>query len=127
MKHTNEAPKYTLRRAVAAAGVVLAAAGVAKGYGAIEANQRHVSYVQHPNTIPEDEAMKIVIKQGDTAFDVAHELSPKDANSSDLTLEIQNQADENGLLHPGQEVIVERDLLDPQKAIDLAKQQTALE
>jgi hypothetical protein len=127
MKHTKETPNHTRRRVAAVAMVALAGVGAAKGHEAWDANQRHVSYVQHPNTIPEGEAMKIVIKQGDTAFDIAHEYSPEDANSSDLTLEIQNQADENGLLHPGQEVIVERDLLDPQKAIDLAKQQTALE
>jgi hypothetical protein len=132
MKHrNNEAPNYTSRRVAAAALAGLALLGVYKGgNAAVDAwnkNQVHMNYVRNPNTIPENERVTIPVIDGDTASGIAREYSPQDANSADLTLEILNQSDDKGFLHPGQTVVVERSLLDPQKAADLVKQQPALE
>lgn len=128
MKHTpNSAPKttnYRGRRLGAAALLLTVGLVGAQGARVFADDLRHVQYVNHPNTIPEKEAVSLQIGGGDTAFDLGHRLAAEDTSrANDLTAEIQNQADKKGLLHPGQTVEIERSLVDADKLPELLKLQ----
>lgn len=113
MKHNpNSHPNHNLRRLVAIGALGLAALGVAEGVHYVHDGIQHTKYVDDPNTIPNDKASIISVKSGDTADEIAISLTPKGKDYRDLSIEIQNQADKNHFLQPGQQVRVENSLID---------------
>lgn len=113
-RNPNTHPNHNLRRIVAVGALGLAALGVAEGVHHVQEGIQHTRYVNDPNTIPSDKASVIDVKAGDTADDIAISLTPKGKDYRDLSIEIQNQADKNHFLQPGQHVRVESSLIDPQ-------------
>jgi hypothetical protein len=132
MKHQNtEAHTFATRRVAAVALASVALLGMIKTgavvHDAWNKNQTHMGYVRNPNTIPESERVTIPVMDGDTASGIAREYAPPHTDNADLTLEILNQSDKQRPLQPGQTVVVERSLLDPQKAAELDRPAPALE
>lgn len=111
-RNPNTLPNNNLRRIIAIGALGLAAFGVAESVQYVRNGIQHVRYVNDPNTIPNDKASVIEVKPGDTADEIAISLTPKGKDYRDLSIEIQNQADKNHFLQPGQQVRVESNLVD---------------